>query len=49
MEILLQQFHTQFKNLIDPKDISVLVRLPNKGTGAEFNTCLLYTSDAADE
>ena len=34
----LQQFHTQFKNLIDPKDISVLVRLPNKGTGAEFNT-----------
>ena len=34
----LQQFHTQFKNLVDPKDISVLVRLPNKGTGAEFNT-----------
>ena len=29
----LQQFHTQFKNLVDPKDISVLVRLPNKGTG----------------
>ena len=34
----LQQFHSQFKNLVDPKDISVLVRLPNKGTGAEFNT-----------
>ena len=32
------QFPAAIKNLVDPKDISVLVRLPNKGTGAEFNT-----------